>query len=104
MTTPHASAVHLLLPTLLLVLGIATPGAAQPAHLAGQVLTADGQPVAAAVVTLWTAQTPTATATSDATGRFQFPGVGPGEFRLTATAIGRLSRPMTLPGLMVSKV
>lgn len=75
------------LPTLLLALAIAAPAAAQT--VTGQVISAEGQPVSAAEVVLLMTQTDTSTVTADASGRFQFLDVRPGEFRITAKAIGR---------------
>jgi Fe(3+) dicitrate transport protein len=66
----------------------APPAGAQTVPLAGYVLSAADQPVSGAEVRLQSAGGSTSTAISDAAGHFQFADVEPGEYRVTARAIG----------------
>ena len=61
---------------------------APPAALAGTVYDATGAVMPGVVLTLEDAQQVKWEATTDATGRFQFPGVAPGPYLLTATIPG----------------
>ncbi|MBI4485122.1 MAG: carboxypeptidase regulatory-like domain-containing protein, partial [Acidobacteria bacterium] len=61
---------------------------AQPVPLAGQVVSAAGAPVPGAEIVLQPLQgTPSAVA-GDGSGRFEFAGVEPGEYRISTKAIG----------------
>ena len=62
--------------------------AAQTAPIAGLVVTSAGRPVAAAVVTVRPARGPVLTTTTDASGRFAFVGVAPGDYEIAARAVG----------------
>jgi len=61
---------------------------AQTVPVTGRVMSATNQPVSGAQVSLQPLGGSALTVTSDASGRFQFSGVEPGEYRLTAKAIG----------------
>lgn len=93
-----------LLPLLLCLLCLTPRPAtaqAQTVPLAGHVLSATGQPVAGAFVAVQAAGRPALTAAADATGRFDFPAIEPGDYRLTAEAVGYspVARPITVaPG------
>lgn len=80
-------AASLVLPLLLLgpVLDAAE---AQTTQLAGQVVSAAGQPVPGAEVSLQPVGGTALTTTSDTSGRFEFSGVEPGEYVVAARAIG----------------
>jgi len=65
-----------------------TAAHAQEVRFTGQVVTAAGQPVSAAEVVLEPSGGVAVTAVSDATGRFEFGAVAPGEYRLMARSIG----------------
>jgi Fe(3+) dicitrate transport protein len=62
---------------------------AQTVQVVGQVVSTTGQPVAGADVVLQFPEGVTSTTTVDASGRFQFSGLKPGEYRITTRAIGR---------------
>lgn len=61
---------------------------AQTVQLAGQVVSVTGQPVPGAEIILQPLQGAASTTTGEISGRFQFSGVEPGEYRVTARAIG----------------
>jgi Fe(3+) dicitrate transport protein len=61
---------------------------AQTGQVTGHVMSAADQPVSGAEVSLQSVRGSAVTATSDASGRFQFSSVEPGEYRVTAKAIG----------------
>lgn len=65
-----------------------TAAHAQDGHVTGQVVTPAGQPVSAAEVVLQPSGGVAVTAVSDATGRFDFGAVAPGDYRLMARSIG----------------
>lgn len=65
-----------------------TTAHAQEVRLTGLVVTAAGQPVSAAEVVLQPSGGVASTAVSDATGRFEFGAVAPGDYRLVARSIG----------------
>lgn len=61
---------------------------AQSVQVTGHVMSTTNQPVSGAEVRLQSVGGSASTATSDASGRFQFSNVAPGEYRVTAKAIG----------------
>ena len=61
---------------------------AQTVQVTGHVMSATNQPVSGAEVSLQSVGGSASTATSDASGRFQFSNVEPGVYRVTAKAIG----------------
>jgi len=61
---------------------------AQSVQVTGHVMSATNQSVSGAEVSLQSAGGSALTTTSDASGRFQFSNVEPGEYRVTAKAIG----------------
>jgi len=66
-------------------LGIAE---AQTVHLGGHVVSATGQPVPGAEIVLQPLQGTASTITAEVSGRFEFSGIEPGEYRVTVRAIG----------------
>lgn len=73
----------------LLVLGLEV-AQAQTAPIGGRVVSVNGDPISGAEVMLRSQRRPESpiTATADAAGRFEFSALEPGEYRLTASAIG----------------
>ena len=75
----------------LLVVSMLGSGAAQAqtvVPLAGRVVTATGQPVAGADVTMRSSDRVSESAITDATGRFEFRAMPPGEYLIIAEAVG----------------
>jgi Fe(3+) dicitrate transport protein len=68
----------------------ASPGAAQSREpvVAGRVVSATGEPLADAEVVAQSARETVSTAVADAAGRFEIRGLDPGEYRISARAIG----------------
>ena len=73
---------------LFLVFGSALAAQAQSVQVTGHVMSVTNVPVSGAEVSLQSVGGSASTATSDASGRFQFSNVDPGEYRVTAKAIG----------------
>lgn len=65
-----------------------TAAQAQTIPLTGRVVSAAGRPVPAAEVVIQSSAGASSTTVADATGRFEFAAVEPGEYRLTARSIG----------------
>jgi len=61
---------------------------AQTTPLMGRVVSAAGQPVPGAEVVIQPSAGAASTTIADATGRFEFAGIEPGDYRLTARSIG----------------
>lgn len=76
--------------SLLLLLSVLGPGVvhAQTVQFAGRVVSATGQPAAGAEVVVDFPRGASSTTVADATGRFEFPAIEPGEYRITAEALG----------------
>lgn len=70
------------------LLGVASVAAAQPAAIEGQVTSADGQLLDAAVVEVHSGSGAVQVVVADDDGRFSFPAVEPGDIRLLASRSG----------------
>lgn len=71
-------------------------GPPQSVQLSGHAVSATGQPVSGAEILLESSTRPSATTTSDVSGRFRFAGLEPGEYRLMGRAIGLSPAAQTL--------
>jgi Fe(3+) dicitrate transport protein len=71
---------------------------AQTLQIAGRVVSTAGRPVPEPEIVLERSRGPALTVTGDPSGRFQFPSVDPGEYRITAAAVGfsPITQPLTV--------